>query len=312
MRIPGLALLLLLPSLCLSAPERIEFSEEGDFSALAITRGVKATQEQCAKASNAVWAVTKKSGAECLKYWAAGLSAGSTKRVIVYFHGDLWKGPGQTTQAYLRATNKKVQDDANSWAKRLNHPYIFFGRPGTYGSSGDHMKRRRIAESELISAALDVIKQRHGIEELVIAGQSGGGHVTSSLLTLRSDIVCAVPTSAPSSPRIRWEMKGRTKDTTGFSDSYEPSAHLRKEAMHPQLRVFVLGNPRDRNVLWPSQTVMADALRRANIPVEILEGEGAGPEAHGLPNSSRIIAGWCAQNMGTEEIVSRAKKGLKG
>jgi dienelactone hydrolase len=55
-------------------------------------------------------------------------------------------------------------------------------------------------ESRQINAALDVLKQQWSIKEFVIAGQSGGGHVTASLLTMRNDIVCAVPTSAPSSP----------------------------------------------------------------------------------------------------------------
>ena len=65
------------------------------------------------------------------------------------------------------------------------------------------MQRRRPAESLLLSAALDKIREKLKIKELVVAGQSGGGHVTSSLITHRNDIVCAVPTSAPSSPRVR-------------------------------------------------------------------------------------------------------------
>jgi len=121
-----------------------------------------------------------------------------------------------------------------------------------------------------------------------------------------------VPTSAPSSPRIRWEMMGRTKDTTNYADSYEPWKFVAKDKVNPQLRVFVLGNPQDKNVFWASQTVMADALQKAQIPVQVLEGEGTGPDAHGLSNSSRIVAGWCARDMRTEEMVVRAGKGLKG
>ena len=303
--------LLLLPALC-AAAQRAEFTAAGDFSEAAIVRGVKADKAQCDRIANAVWAVTADAGAECLKYWTAGFGTAPVRRVLVYFHGDIWVGAGKTARRYLGFTNEQLQADADAWARRVDYPYIFFARPGTHGSSGDHMQRRRRAESELISAALDQIKLRHGIEELILAGQSGGGHVTSALLTLRADIVCAVPASAPSSPRIRWEMKGRTTDTTGFSDSYEPFEHLRQAAAHPQLRVFVLGNPQDSNVVWPSQTVMADALQKAGIPVAILEGEGTGPDAHGLSNSARMVAGWCAKNMSTEEIVRRARQGLKG
>lgn len=221
-------------------------------------------------------------------------------------------GIGKTSKNYLDLTNAQLQNFADSWAKTLGMPYIYMGRPGTHGSSGDHMQRRRIDESLIISAALDEIKKRYGVEEWVIAGQSGGGHVTSSLITERSDIVCAIPTSAPSSPRIRWEMMGRTKDTTNYADSYEPWKFVAKEKVNPKLRVFVLGNPNDKNVFWASQTVMADALQKAQIPVQVLQGEGTGADAHGLSNSSRIVAGWCARDLGTEEMVGRAGKGLKG
>lgn len=308
----GLASALFAPAVSHAQFGRAEFSDAGDFSESTIMRGVKATQAQCAAAANTVWAATANSGAECLKYWKAGFGDQPVKRAIVFFHGDIFVGVGKTSQTYLDLTNARLQKNAEDWAGWLGMPYIFMGRPGTHGSSGNHMQRRRMDESVIISAALDELKKRYGIEEWVVAGQSGGGHVTASLITERSDIVCAVPTSAPSSPRIRWEMMGRTKDTTNYADSYEPWKFVAKDKVSPQLRVFVLGNPNDKNVFWASQTVMADALQKAEIPVQVLQGEGTGPDAHSLSNSSRIVAGWCAKDVGTEEIVRRAGKGLKG
>ncbi|MEQ1773359.1 MAG: hypothetical protein ABL891_06195 [Burkholderiales bacterium] len=291
---------------------RINFSAEGDFSESAIRRGVKATREQCDKVDNAVWVSTKDHGAECLKYWAAGFADKSTDRAVVYFHGDIWVGTGKTSKDYLRTSNWMIQRDAEAWSKKLAAPYIFFARPGTFGSSGDHMQRRRAGESILISAALEKIKARLNIREFVIAGQSGGGHVTSSLITYRADIVCAVPTSAPSSPRVRWTVKGLTKDTTGYRDSYEPTEHLRKGNVHAKLRVFVLGNPDETNVVWPSQIIMSAKLKDAGIPVETLHGKGTGPDGHGLGNSARIVAGWCFKDIPTQEIVRQAAEGLRG
>lgn len=305
-----LALLLALPAQAQFG--RAEFSDAGGFSEAAILSGVSATAAQCHAAANAVWVETKNSGAECLKYWKAGFDALPVKRAVVFFHGDVFLGVGKTNKSYLDLNNVTLQKNADAWAKRLGLPYIFVGRPGTHGSSGNHMQRRRIGESELISAALDEMKKRYGVEQWVVAGQSGGGHVTSSLITQRSDIVCAVPTSAPSSPRIRWEILGRSKDTTNYADSYEPSRFVVKDKTHPQLRVFVLGDPNDRNVFWASQTVMADALQNAQIPVQLLQGQGDGPDAHGLSNSSRLVAGWCAKNMETDDILKQAAKGLKG
>ena len=146
----------------------------------------------------------------------------------------------------------------------------------------------------------------------MLAGQSGGGHVTSSLITQSADIVCSKPASAASSPCVRSEMMGRNRDTTGYADSYDPSKFVVKDKTHPELRVFVLGDPSDRNVFWASQTVMAEALKIMQIPVHLQQGTGEGPDAHGLSNSARHIASWCAKNTATDEILIQAAKGLKG
>jgi len=290
---------------------RIGFSAEGEFSESAIRRGVKATREQCEKVDNAVWVSTKDHGEECLKYWAAGFSGKYKGRAVVFFHGDIRGGAGKTSKGYLRMTNRTLQRDAEEWSKKLEAPYIFFARPGTHGSSGDHMQRRRVAESILISAALDKIKDRLKIKEFVVAGQSGGGHVTSSLITYRADIVCAVPASAPSSPRVQRTIKWPRKHSTGYSDSYEPTEHLQKDKVHEGLRVFVLGNPDDTNVVWPSQVIMAAKLKEAGIPVETLHGKGMGSAGHGLKDSARIVAGWCFKDLPTQEILRKAADELR-
>lgn len=174
------------------------------------------------------------------------------------------------------------------------------------------MQRRRPAEFKLISAGLDALKKRLRIDEFVLVGQSGGGHVTASLIALRPDVICAVPASANSSPRIRWQTLKWTRDSTGYEDSYEPHEHLDKSRMHPKLRVFVLGDPNDKNAVWASQTVLADKLRAAAVPVEVLIGEGMGADAHGLGQSAQAVAGWCANNILTGEIVRKAATGLRG
>lgn len=291
---------------------RIDFTAEGDFSESALQRGVKATQGQCEKVENAVWVSTKDYGEECIKYWAAGFNGTPVERAVIFFHGDVWVGAGKTGKYYLEANNEKLQQEADAWGTRLGVPYVFVARPGTYGSSGDHMQRRRLVESVLLSAALDKIKERMNIKELVVAGQSGGGHVTSSLLTLRSDIVCAIPTSGPSSPRVRQTLRGIVRDQTGYTDHYEPTEHLQKDKMNENLMVFVLGDPNDANVVWPSQTIMATKLQEIGVNVETLTGEGTGPEHHSLSNSARRVAGWCANGLPKEEIIRNAAKGLKG
>ena len=294
-----------------AAGDRIVFSAAGDFSEAALRSGVQATQAQCDRADHAVWARTRDHGEECLRFWAAGFNGNPVARAVVFFHGDLLTETG-VPGGYLKSNIASVQRFADETARALDVPFVFVGRPGTHGSSGDHRQRRRLAESMLISAALDQIKARLRVGAWVVAGQSGGGHVTSSLLTHRADIVCAVPTSAPSSPRIRWTLRGMKRDATGYADSYEPSEHLNGARMHPKVRVFVLGDPKDSNVLWPSQTVMAERLKAASMPVEVLQGQGTGPRAHGLQQSARLVASWCHHDLPTAEIVRLAAAGLRG
>ena len=40
--------------------------------------------------------------------------------------------------------------------------------------------------------------------------------------------------------------------------------------MHSDLRVFVLGDPKDKNAVWPSQIIFADKLRAAGVPTTFL------------------------------------------
>ncbi len=311
--IGGLACTLVFGTLSTSraAKDRIEFSAAGDFSEAALHSGVKATKALCDKVDNAVWARTRTHGEECLRYWVAGFKGQPAARALVYFHGDLLSETG-VPPTYVKSSIKTVQRDVDDIARKLDVPYVFIGRPGTYGSSGDHRQRRRLPESVLISAALDALKIRLQVGEWVIAGQCGGGHVTSALLTQRADIVCAVPTSAPSSPRMRWTLRGMKKDSTGYADSYEPPEHVQGATVHPRLRVFVLGDPNDSNVPWLSQTIMAERLKKAGVAAEVLRGQGAGPRAHGLPKSARQVASWCFHDLSTEEILKKAAAGLKG
>jgi hypothetical protein len=136
--------------------------------------------------------------------------------------------------------------------------------------------------------------------------------VTASLITLRSDVVCAVPASANSSPRIRWQTLEWTRDSTGYDDSYEPHEHIVKGKMHPDIRVFVLGDRTDKNAVWASQTILADKLRAPRVPVEVLTGEGAGAKAHGMGRSAIAVAGWCANSLPTPEIIRKAADNLRG
>ena len=311
----GLFFCLLLVSTFIGAAhaQRVPLATGDDnFTAEGLMRGVSASEAQCAAVPNAVWARAPGGAAECLRYWASGLPAsGPLARVLIYISGDQMAFD-QADAAYSGRNPKIMQGLADGMAARAGVPLILLSRPGTFGSSGEHKQRRRELEPRLVSAALDLIKTRHAISELVLVGLSGGGHTVAALLGWRSDIVCAVPTSSVSSPKIRWQSMGRTTDLTGYADSYEPVDHLKREIFHRKLRVFVLGDLRDSNVPWSTQLPLATRLKELGASVELLSGEGSDSQRHALGASGRLIGALCLQDKSTQDILQAAGRGLRG
>lgn len=293
--------------------QRLPFAAgDGNFSAEGLVKGTSATDVQCGALPNAVWARLPGGDAECLRYWAAGFPAsGPVPRVLVYFTGDQMAFD-QADAGYASRSPKTMQGLADGMQARVSVPFVLLARPGTFGSSGEHRQRRREPEPRLLSAALDTLKQRWGVEHWGLVGLSGGGHIVASLLAWRSDIVCAVPASSVSSPRMRWQQMGRDRDFTGYTDSHEPVDHLRREMLHPQLRVFVLGDPRDSNVPWATQQPLATRLKELGAQVELVQGEGTDAQRHALGTSAQKLGGLCLQGKTTQEILDVAARGLKG
>jgi hypothetical protein len=126
----------------------VAFATTPEFAEAAVRNGVVATRQQCDAIENAVWAQTEADQA-CLRYWAAGFSKTSSNRAVVYFEGDYWSYTEGLLKGYREMTTDRLKADAESWTKQIAAPYVFFARPGVFGSSGDHMQRRRPTESRL-------------------------------------------------------------------------------------------------------------------------------------------------------------------
>lgn len=279
---------------------------ELDTSTDALRNGLVADEQRCRAIPGTVWVAIDQHSA-CIRYFAAGLAAGIVaKRVMLYFPPDVWNGR-EPSAGYQTVTAQQLQQSAVDWAQRLGMPYVFMSRPGIYGSSGDHMQRRRRPESLLLSAAIDRLQHQFGFEEIVAVGYSGGGHVVAALLALRSDIVCAVPVAAPSSPALRARIKGWSVDSTGYDDSFEPVESLQRDRLHPALRVLVTGDPRDRNAVWPAQQILSQRLVALGVDASIVAITGTGPEFHfGQGDVGRWVGAWCSEGLAVAEIRERA------
>lgn len=274
---------------------------------------VTSTQAQCTQLDNSgigrtVWVEINLNGysyKECIRYYSAGLLENQTNnRAIAYFSGDV-AIVGAT--AFPDYTNSKPQDKVNEavvWSTQLyNFPYIFVARPGIYGSSGVHNGARKPLESLLMSEALNKIKQRHQILNYVLVGHSGGGHIVSALLSKRTDILCAIPSSAPSSPKILAEALGKTPDPRLFEAVDAITALTPK---HPANRVFVVGDLNDSIVPWVSQKVLHDKLIQLSWASNIINLQAIDGSHHDAADKARKIAGMCARGLPTLNILDQA------
>ncbi|HET9470397.1 MAG TPA: hypothetical protein VFO24_04785, partial [Usitatibacter sp.] len=173
----------------LTAEELAETFDPAD-----LYRGVQIGRAECARKKYAVW-VAHRYGTECIRYYpSAGVDG--AERVVFFFHGDVLDGrkplPGASVGNSVGAKLAEAQRAADAHGI----PFILVSRPGAFGSSGEHDARRLPKEFHSLDAAVDAIRARHRIREVVLAGQSGGATAVGALLTLgRRDVRCAVASS---------------------------------------------------------------------------------------------------------------------
>lgn len=238
------------------------------FQALDVLAGVRPDEITCAPPDYVQ--VTVHDRADCIRAYVGGAAFAATP--IVLLEGDAVstgdRGGIEVWRGYERLTPATMQREVEQYAAATARPFVNLARPGTYGSSGEHLQRRREREVALVDAALDALKRRHGWTVLDLVGQSGGGHLVAALLARRADIGCAVVASGVTAVRRRYEAAGRTSDMTGYTDPVDPIDHVRDAARHPPKRVIVLTDPQDRTVAADLQGAYVEALREAGVSVE--------------------------------------------
>ncbi|WP_219218380.1 alpha/beta fold hydrolase [Variovorax boronicumulans] len=249
-----------------------------------------AVRAHCPDRAGYLW-VQPSAGPACIRYFASGDIEGA-RVAIVQFSGDRddemdlapTRIPGNTEALRTR--------DAQRSRDRAGVPWIFMARPGTYGSSGDHGRRRRLVEEFApIDAALDALKRLHGIGQFVLVGHSGGATAAAAMLTLgRTDLRCVVMTSAAFAyeerVRLRREMAGEgppsARALAAVQGMYDPLAHIGGVVRGDRRQVFVLGNALDNVTPFVLQRRFADALRNAGHRVAVREVQTLPPEYHDM------------------------------
>lgn len=251
--------------------------------------GQEARQDACPDQPGFLW-VSHLSGQSCVRYFKGGQLKGA-KIAVVQFHGDRDRSARQAVDQIAGNTQAYQEAYAARQASSLGAPFIVMARPGTYGSSGNHLNKRGIAEFVAMAAGLDALKARYGIDRFIMVGHSGGATVIASLMTLgRSDIRCAILTSGLYYyvPRdVFWRMQNNRsvdydRSANLLFDKYDPADHVGDVVADPDRHVYIVGDPKDTNTPFHLQVAFGWALRKHGHRVDILEAIGKPPAHHNL------------------------------
>ena len=240
-------------------------------------------------------------GTECVEFYTSPMPR-DVEVAVFNFHGDFINDVLESPNGG-RGIMGRLNRSADAAAKKYGIPFINISRPGVLLSTGNHLKRREPKEYASMNAAIDVIKERYGIAKIALAGQSGGGSIVAGLLALgRTDIVCAVPGSGAFDLTQLAELRAikagkpygpedRAKYSARF---FSPAEHVRQIVADASRRVFVIGDPRDRNTFFVQQREFAERLQNAGHHARILYAPASDALRHGVAQYAIEIAGLCA------------------
>jgi pimeloyl-ACP methyl ester carboxylesterase len=298
----------------LAPPARAQSEPSNEmFDPVAVTKGITISREACAAFERQQTAVWLELGGEgyCVRYYAAGLrpTPGTNPIAAAWLNGDVQgKNPGPPADKHQAGLGVGAMiEQERALSNTFAVPFIFVARPGTYGSSGRHWTIRHARrEAEIVLLALDMLKSRYGIEHWALGGHSGGGQLVAEMLARRRDIGCAVIASGSSAYRAY--LKAHGSSPVSAADLFDPLQSVDRIPVDRDRRIFVIGDPRDRNVFFRTQRLYFDALRNHGDAAWLLSLErGLAPEYHDLLDIAETATGMCAQGITTPRIVEKLK-----
>ncbi len=283
--------------------------EQEPFSVRELQWGKSIEHDECNQLTHAVW-VTHALGEECIRFYpspaleqSAGEETQKPKIAVFFFHGDHLAGSTPLGN-YDKISEQSLLSIVRSNEATYKVPYILVARPGVYGSSGRHNQRRRAKEFYSLNAAVDAIKLRYGLDQVVLAGQSGGSTVASALLTLgRQDVKCAAMGSGNYAVNALAEIK-RSKlgqasrrgcDVTNYCDAYDVIEHVDGIAHDAHREIYVIGDPQDNNTVFHLQRAFYEKVKAAGHKATLMEVEGRGPDRHSTSYVTYRVAAMCAK-----------------
>jgi pimeloyl-ACP methyl ester carboxylesterase len=229
-------------------------------------------------------------------------AGGEGPRPVVFLQGDQNIKLNAKTWSWIDTSEAKDVDTndlmgtADRFSKMAKTTAIFVGRIGLGGTSGNHTSRHTLLELQLMNAALDALKQRHGFEGFHLAGQSGGSKLVGGLIGLRRDVACAALGSGPL-------VTQAVKDPDPGRSFIDASQNVPLAAKAPLLRPFVISDKADKRVPIAQQTGFVDKMRAAGRKVPQFFVEATDDDRHGVQLYPELVAGGCVLGKSDEEIA---------
>lgn len=270
------------------------------------------SQALCEAVPNRIF-VKSTAGSECISYFVT--KGNERKRqAVLFLDGDMalekYSNPKLIAESY--AGNQK---GLQAWADKLKVRYVYVSRVGLNGSSGNHGDRRKPNETIVMNTAIDILKERLGLDKIALAGQSGGSTISASLLSMgRTDVSCAVLGSGAfelislhHASLIAAGSKVTKAKLTKFM--YDPSSHVAEIPADPKRRVIIVGDTTDTRTPFDQQVRYANSLRERGHHALLVPIEAAGDLDHGVANYTVPTAGGCL--MGTPDAkLLKANDGM--
>ena len=127
-------------------------------------------------------------------------------------------------------------------------PTILLAPPGAWGSSGSLKLQYQEDSFEIVSLALERLKQEIGAKRFVISGSSSSGLVASGLLLTRNDLECVVIASAPLDLRIFLKENPELSSLLGAKKPFNPSENVDRILRDSSRKILIGYNHKDEIV----------------------------------------------------------------
>jgi len=266
-----------------------------------LLHGIATTRARCEAAPQTLW-LNVLGRDFCVRYYVS-TAGGEGPRPVVFLQGDQL---GRLNLSAWTWTDPSVAKDidsadimriADGFSKMAKTTAIYLARIGVDGTSGDHKSRKTVLELELMNAALDAIKRRHGFEGFHLAGQSGGSRIAGGLIGLRRDISCVVLGSGP------LVVGEGPKSADPGRTYFDATRNLPQLAQNRSMRLFVVTDKMDRQIPIAQQTGFVERLHRAGRKVPQFFVEAIDEKRHDVVVYSDLVMAGCVLDRPDEEIA---------